>query len=63
MPYFRCPSCGLLAHVNGDHTAAIHCARCRALQKDVRLLPLEQSLKQIDRPPERPYKPAAEPPS
>jgi phage FluMu protein Com len=43
MPYLKCPSCSQLAHVSTDHVAAIHCPRCRALQKDVRLLPLDEA--------------------
>jgi uncharacterized paraquat-inducible protein A len=49
MPYLRCPSCGLLAHLTAtDETAAIHCPRCRAIQQDIRLEPLEESLGQVE---------------
>jgi phage FluMu protein Com len=49
MPYMRCPSCGLLAHVTRDGSAEIECARCRsALEKQVQMLPLEESLGQLD---------------
>jgi Zn-finger nucleic acid-binding protein len=59
MPYLRCPSCGLLAHVLvNDDTAVIHCPRCRAVQQDIRLEPLEKSLRQVgggaDQPPVSP---------
>jgi phage FluMu protein Com len=48
MPYFRCPSCGLLAHVGRDGSAEIDCARCRsALEKHVQMLPLEESLRHV----------------
>jgi hypothetical protein len=49
MPYLRCPNCGLLAHIATGGGAAIECSRCRAgLGKDVRLLPLEESLRHLD---------------
>jgi hypothetical protein len=49
MPYMRCPSCGLLAHVTRDGAADIDCARCRsALEKQVQMLPLEESLSHVD---------------
>jgi uncharacterized paraquat-inducible protein A len=55
MPYLRCPSCGLLAHVLViDQMVAIHCPRCRAVQKESRLEPLEQSLGAFSQSPERP---------
>jgi hypothetical protein len=44
----RCPSCGLLAHGVADDSAPIHCPRCRALQKQVRLLPFEESMRLDD---------------
>jgi uncharacterized paraquat-inducible protein A len=49
MPYLRCPSCGLLAHLTAtDETAAIHCPRCRAIQQDIQLEPLEESLGHVE---------------
>jgi hypothetical protein len=49
MPYMRCPSCGLLAHVTRNGSADMECARCRsALDKHVQMLPLEESLGQVD---------------
>jgi phage FluMu protein Com len=45
VPYFRCPGCGLLAHVATEDSAAINCPRCRALQHQVQLLPVEESLR------------------
>ena len=45
MPYVRCPSCGLLAHMATDGSAPVNCPRCRALQQDVQLLPVEESLR------------------
>jgi phage FluMu protein Com len=44
VPYYRCPSCGMLAHIAGDGAAPITCPRCRAIQKEVQLLPVEESL-------------------
>jgi uncharacterized C2H2 Zn-finger protein len=43
MAYLKCPSCAQLAHVSTDYVAVIHCPRCRALHKDVRLLPLDEA--------------------
>jgi hypothetical protein len=34
MPYFRCPDCGLLAHIVWRGPAAVHCSRCRARQRE-----------------------------
>ena len=50
MPYLRCPNCGQLAHIASEGPAAIGCPRCRALHKDVELLPVEQSLQQVEAP-------------
>jgi phage FluMu protein Com len=48
MPYLRCPSCGLLAHIGAPaDTAVIHCPRCRAIQKQIQLAPLEESLEHV----------------
>jgi uncharacterized paraquat-inducible protein A len=60
MPYLRCPSCGLLAHVTAtDDTTVIHCPRCRAAQQHSRLGPLEDSLQKLSAPPEQQHpKPA-----
>ena len=59
MPYLRCPTCGLLAHVSAiDHTTVIHCPRCRAAQQQSRLSPVEESLEHVSPEPERQLKPA-----
>jgi uncharacterized paraquat-inducible protein A len=58
MPYLRCPTCSLLAHVvETDHSPVIHCPRCRALHQEVRLAPLEESLRHLSPPPEQPSRP------
>jgi hypothetical protein len=46
MPYLRCPSCGLLAHVPGEEP--VQCSRCRSFGRHALLLPLEESLAHID---------------
>jgi uncharacterized paraquat-inducible protein A len=54
MPYLRCPNCGLLAHVTTtDQTPVVHCPRCRALQHQKQLEPLEQSLQTLTPAPEQ----------
>jgi hypothetical protein len=58
MPYFRCPICALVAHAT-DEEAAISCPRCRALSRESRLLPLEESLRQVAGPHEQEPRPAA----
>jgi phage FluMu protein Com len=52
MPYLRCPRCGLLAHVLATaHTEEVHCPRCCAHEQQIRLTPLEESLRHIYTPP------------
>jgi phage FluMu protein Com len=52
MPYLRCPNCGLLAHTRATaDTAVIHCPRCRAIQRQIQLAPLEESLEHVSAPP------------
>jgi phage FluMu protein Com len=53
MPYFRCPGCGMLAHMATEDSASITCPRCRALHQDVQLQPVEESLRMVDEPPAR----------
>jgi phage FluMu protein Com len=56
MPYMRCPGCGLLAHMGTDGSPPVYCPRCKALQHEVRLRPVEESLR-LDHqaPAESPY--------
>jgi phage FluMu protein Com len=42
MAYLKCPDCAQLAHVATEYVAVIHCPRCRALHKNVQLLPLDE---------------------
>jgi len=58
MPYLSCPHCGMLAHVATDRGVVIQCPRCRALQREVRLVPLEQIAAEVASPLERQPKPA-----
>ena len=59
MPYLKCPNCGLLAHVIAtNHTALIHCPRCRALQQNIQLTPLEDRRRHLSGSPEQQLKPA-----
>jgi uncharacterized paraquat-inducible protein A len=55
MPYLRCPNCGLLAHViTTAHAGALGCPRCRSHDREIRLTPLEESLRSLSpRPAER----------
>jgi hypothetical protein len=41
----------MLAHVTTDGSTSIACPRCRALSKEVHLLPVEESLQQVGSPP------------
>jgi uncharacterized paraquat-inducible protein A len=53
MPYLRCPTCGLLAHVTAiDHATVIHCPRCRGAQRHSRLSPLEEPVEDLSAAPE-----------
>jgi uncharacterized paraquat-inducible protein A len=59
MPYLRCPNCGLLAHVIATaHADVLNCPRCRAHEQEIRLTPLEESLRHRSSPPEGHPKPA-----
>jgi uncharacterized paraquat-inducible protein A len=59
MPYLRCPSCDLLAHVIApDDTTVIHCPRCRAAERQTGLGPLEESVQEMSAPPGQDPKPA-----
>jgi hypothetical protein len=40
----------MLAHVTVEGSTSIACPRCRALQREVRLLPVEESLQQVGDP-------------
>jgi predicted nucleic acid-binding Zn ribbon protein len=54
MPYYRCPACGLLAHVAADDSPAIDCTRCGALERRVALEPVEESFRLTGEPRKRP---------
>ena len=60
MPYFRCPACGLLAHVAAGDPPAIECTRCGALGNQVALEPIEESLRLTSDPPQRTEREPAE---
>ena len=60
MPYLRCLACGLLAHVITADAAPIRCSRCWALDREVQLVPIEESLRYVERP--HADKPGALPP-
>jgi hypothetical protein len=47
MPYFRCPVCGLLAHVTTNDSTPIPCSRCRAPKRAAQLIPLDESLRRV----------------
>jgi len=49
MPYLRCSECGLLTHILTD-AAPIRCSRCWAVNREVQLGPIEESLRYIERP-------------